>query len=136
MCPISPLTDSHHSRSPSTQKSLVSACPKISVSAPVASTKIPSGVHFLRAGGSWSQAFSPRPCESVLPFSPPRIVPLVHLRLGVHRDLQRLRVVLVLPAAGLDVGEDGGGLREPLERLGLLDPLEPVAQAVEDVAQA
>ena len=76
------------------------------------------------------------PSAWVLPFSPPRVIPLVHLGLGVVGDLQRFRVLLVLPLDRGAIVEDGVGLREFLEGLGLLDSFEPVAQAVEDVLHA
>src|SRR3982751_3753140 len=114
------LTDSPQSFKPSTQKSLVSRDEvKISVKAPVASTRMPSGVHFRFAGGSWSHALAVCPCESVLPFSPPRVVPLVHLRLGVDGDLQGFRIVLILLTGGSHVGEDGVGVLGLLQRFGL-----------------
>src|SRR4051812_13082673 len=135
MWPCWSFTVSHHTFRASAQKSLVSRdFVKISVSAPVASISTPNGVHFVPAGGSWSHAAGVFPSESVRLFPPPRVVPLVDLRLGVDGDLQGLGVVAVLPAGGLDVGEDGVGVLGLLQRLGLLDPLEPVAHPVEDVA--
>src|SRR3954453_7766579 len=135
MWPCRSFTDRHHTFRASAQKSLVSRDRvKITVSAPVASISTPNGVHFVPAGGSWSHAAGVFPSESVRLFPPPRVVPLVDLRLGVDGDLQRLGVVAVLPAGGLDVGEDGVGVLGLLQRLGLLDPLEPVAHPVEDVA--
>src|SRR5262249_46648377 len=83
--------------------------------------------------GSWSHALGSSPSESVRLFPPPRVVPLADLGLGVDGKLQRRRVVLHLLADGLDVGEDGVGLWRVLQRLGLLNPLEPVAHPVEDV---
>src|SRR5262249_27626016 len=47
--------------------------------------------------------------------------------------LQRLRVVLVALVDGSDVIEDGVGLLQLLQRFGLLDASQAVAQAVEDV---
>src|SRR3954449_8002845 len=135
MWPCRSLTDSHHTFKASAQKSLVSRdFVKINVSAPVASISTPNGVHFVPAGGSWSHAPGVFPSESVLLFSPPRVVPLVDLRLGVDGDLQGLGVVAILSAGGAHVGEDGVGLLGLLQRLGLLDPLDPVAHPVEDVA--
>src|SRR4051794_38663891 len=136
MGPYCPFTDSHHSCNPSAQQSLLSRSQKISVSAPVASTRMPRGVHFRFGGGSWSQPWAISPSESVLPFSPPRVVPLVHLGLGVVGDLQRLGVVGVFLLDPVDVGEDGVSLGEFLQGFGLLDAPEPVAHAVEDVPQA
>jgi hypothetical protein len=76
------------------------------------------------------------PSESVLPFSPPRVISFVHLGLGVVGDLQRFRVVPVSLLDPVDVGEDGVGLGEFLQGLGLLDASEAVAHAVEDVPHA
>src|SRR5262249_9709734 len=121
MWPYCPLTNPPHTFNPSAQKPLVSPSPNISVSAPVARIRIPRGVHFRFAGGSWSHALAMPPAESVLPFPPPGVVPLVHLGLGVVGDLQRLGVVLVLLPRRGDVGEDGIGLREFLQGPGLLD---------------
>jgi hypothetical protein len=101
----------------------------------VASTSTPNDAHFLFAGGSWSHALGVSPCESVRLFPPPGVLALVHLRLGVDGNPQRGGVVLDLLPGGLHVNEDGVGLLGLLQRLGLLNPLEPVAQAVEDVAQ-
>src|SRR3954465_12396583 len=99
MWPCRSFTDSHHTFKASIQKSLVSRDDvKINVSAPVASINTPNGVHFVLAGGSWSHALAVWSCESVLPFSPPRVVPLVDLRLGVCGDLQGFRVVAILLA--------------------------------------
>src|SRR3954447_23003933 len=135
MWPCRSFTDRHHTLKASAQKSLVSRDRvKINVSAPVARTSTPKGVHFVPPGGSWSHAAGVSPSESVRLFPPPRVVPLVDLRLGVDGDLQGLGVVAVLPAGGLDVGEDGVGVLGLLQRLGLLDPLEAVAHPVEDVA--
>src|SRR3712207_6184440 len=107
MGPRSSLTESHHSFRASTQKSLVSRDDvKIRVSAPVASTRMPTGVPFRCAGGSWSQPLGSSPSESVRLFSPPAVVPLVHLGVGVRGDLERLRVVALLRAGGGHVGED------------------------------
>src|SRR3954454_17374198 len=100
MGPNDPRTIAHHFCRPSAQKSLVSRVPKISVNAPVASTKMPKGVHFRGAGGSWSRPLGLWPRESVRHFFPPTGVALVDLRLGVHGDLQRLGVALILGAAG------------------------------------
>src|SRR4051795_3268287 len=107
---------------------------KINVSAPVASINTPNGVHFVSAGGSWSHAAGVSPSESVRLFPPPRVVPLVDLRLGVDRDLQGFGVIAILLAGGVHVGEDGVGVLGFLQRLGLLNPLDPVAHPVEDVA--
>src|SRR5947209_1855078 len=135
MWPFRSFTDSHHTLKASAQKSLVSRDRvKINVSAPVASINTPNGVHFVSAGGSWSHAAGVLPSESVRLFPPPRVVPLGDLRLGVDRDLQGLGVVAMLLAGGVHVGEDGVGVLGLLQRLGLLDPLDPVAQPVEDVA--
>src|SRR6516165_5685134 len=136
MWPCRFLTDSHHTFKASAQKSLVSRdWVKINVSAPVASINTPNGVHFVPAGGSWSHAAGVFPSESVLLFPPPRVVPFVDLRLGVDGDLQGFGVVARLLAGGAHVGEDGVGVLDFLQRLGLLNPLDPVAQPVEDVAQ-
>src|SRR3954462_6551052 len=135
MWPCWCFTVSHHTFRAPPQKSLVSRDRvKISVSAPVASISTPNGVHFVPAGGSWSHAAGVFPSESVRLFPPPRVVPLVDLRLRVDGDLQGLGVVARLPAGGVHVGEDSVGLLGLLQRLGLLDPLEPVAHPVEDVA--
>src|SRR3954471_22232350 len=117
MWPCRSFTDSHHAFRASAQKPSVSrGRGKIPVGAPVASINTPNGVHFVPAGGSWSQAAGVFPSESVRLFPPPRVVPLVDLRLGVDRDLQRLGVVAVLPAGGLNVGEDGVGVLGLLQR--------------------
>src|SRR3954464_16046844 len=135
MWPCRSLPDSHHTPKASAQEALVSRDRvKINVSAPVASINTPNGVHFVSAGGSWSHAAGVFPSEAVRLFPPPRVVPLVDLRLGGDRDLQGLGVVAGLLAGGVHVGEDGVGLLGLLQRLGLLDPLDPVAQPVEDVA--
>src|SRR3954451_10395798 len=137
MWPCWSLTDSHQTFKASAQKSLVSRDRvKINVSAPVASINTPNGVHFVSAGGSWSHAPGVFPSESVRLFPPPRVVPLVDLRLGVDGELQGLGVGARLPAGGAHVGEDGVGVLGLLQRLGLLDPLDPVAHPVEDVAHA
>src|SRR5262249_14744946 len=134
--PCSPLTDSHHTRSASTQKSLVSRDDvKISVSAPVASISTPKGVHLALAGGAWSHPLGMPPSQSVRVFPPTAGVALLDLGLGVQGDLQGLGVVLDLLAHRGDVGEDGVGVLGLAQRLGLLDALESVAHAVEDVAQ-
>src|SRR5215471_4387895 len=111
MWPSRSLTDNHHTFKASTQKSLVSRdWVKIKVSAPVASINTPNGVHFVPAGGSWSHAAGVFPWESVRLFPPPRVVPVVDLRLGVDGDLQGFGVVTVLLAGGPPVGEGGGGV--------------------------
>ena len=125
MWPCRSLTDSHHTFKASAQKSLVSRdWVKINVSAPVASINTPNGVHFVPAGGSWSHASGVFPSESVRLFPPPRVVPLVDLRLGVDGDLQGFGVVAILLAGGTHVGEDGVGVLGLLQRLGLLNPLD------------
>src|SRR3954463_11014719 len=135
MWPCRSFTDSHHTFKASAQKSLVSRDRvKINVSAPVASINTPNGVHFVSAGGAWSHAPGVFPSESVRLFPPPRVVPLVDLRLGVDGDLQGFGVVAGLLAGGAHVSEDGVGVLGLLQRLGLLNPLDPVAQPVEDVA--
>src|SRR3954454_22494300 len=94
MWPCRSFTDSHHTFKAPAQKSLVSRDRvKISVSAPVASVNTPNGVHFVPAGGSWSHAPGVFPWESVRLFPPPRVVPLVDLRLDVDGDLQGCGVV-------------------------------------------
>src|SRR3954454_22798589 len=129
MWPCRSFTDRHHILKASAQKSLVSRdFVKINVSAPVASISTPNGVHFVPAGGSWSHAPGVFPSESVRLFPPPRVVALVDLRLGVGGGLQGLGGVAILPAGGMHVGEDGVGLLGLLQRLGLLDSLDPVAQ--------
>src|SRR3954451_15710977 len=125
----------HHTCNPSTQKSLLPAGPNTSVKAPVNNTSTPNGTSFSLAGGSWSQPFSTSPSPSVRVFPPPNEVPHRHLRLGVHRHLQRLGVVPHLLAHRPDVGEDGVGLPGLAQRLALADALEAVVQAVEDVPQ-
>lgn len=111
MCLIRALMLSHHSNNPSAQLSLVSRGQKIIVNAPLASIKMPNGVHFRFGGGSWSSPLGVSPRESLLHFSPPRVFPLVDLRLGVEGDLQRFRVVPVACMRSLDVRKDGVGLR-------------------------
>src|SRR6516164_9586948 len=120
-------TPHHHTRSASTQKSLVSPEPNTSVNAPVNSTSTPNGTHFSLAGGSWSQPFSTFPAPSVRLFPPPHVVPHRHLRLGVDRDCQGPRVVTHLLPHRRHVREDGVGLLGLLQRLALLDALEAVA---------
>src|SRR5947209_1117176 len=127
-------TPRHHTCNASTQKSLVSPEPKTSVNAPVNNTRSPKGTSFSLAGGSWSQPFSTSPSPSVRVFPPPHVIPHRHLGLRVHRDFQRLRVVPHLLPDCLDVGEDGVGLLGLLQRLALLNALEAIIQAVEDVA--
>src|SRR5437764_14156569 len=127
MWPCRSLTDRHHTLKASAQKSLVSRDRvKINVSAPVANINTPNGVHFVPAGGSWSHAAGVIPSESVLLFPPPRVVPLVYLRLGVDGDLQGFGVVAVLLAGGVHVGRDGVGLLGLLPRLGLRYPFDPL----------
>src|SRR6478752_4562457 len=105
MCPCRSFTVSHHALRASAQKSLVSRdLVKITVSAPVASISTPNGVHFVPAGGSWSHAAGVFPSESVRLFPPPRVVPLVDLRLGVDGDLQGLGIVTILLTGGAHVG--------------------------------
>src|ERR1700722_15177321 len=128
-------TARHHAINASTQKSLLPPVPNTSVNAPVSSTSTPKGVTFSCAGGSWSHALSALPSLPVRVFPPSGVVAYRHLRLRVDRDFQRLGVVLHLLADGLDVGEDGVGLRGLLQGLALLDTLEAVVHAVEDVAQ-
>src|SRR5215207_2263306 len=135
MCPYWPRAISHQRTKASTQKSLVSRWPKNKVSAPVASTRMPSGVHLRTGGGSWSQPLGACPRESVRLFPPAGVVALVHLRLGVDGDLQRLRVALDLLSHRGEVGEDGVGVLGLPQGLGLDDALEPVVHAVEDVPQ-
>src|SRR5215217_2149533 len=136
MWPCRSFTDSHHTFKASAQKSLVSRdWVKINVNAPVASINTPNGVHFVSAGGSWSHAAGVSPSESVLLFPPPRVIPFVDLRLGVDGDLQGFGVVAILLAGGAHVGEEGVGVLGLLQRFRLLNPLEAIAHAVEDVAQ-
>src|SRR3954470_13549220 len=134
MWPCRSFTDRHHTFKASAQKSLVSRDRvKTNVNAPVASINTPKGVHFVPAGGSWSHAAGVLPSASVRLFPPPRVVPLADLRLGVDGDLQRLMIVAILATGGLDYVEDGVGVLNLIQRLGLLDPLETVAHPVEDV---
>src|SRR5262245_14114746 len=125
----------HHTCKASTQKSLLPPDPNTSVNAPVHNTSTPNGTNFSLAGGPWPQPFSASPSLPVRLFPPPHIIAHCHLRLGVDRNLQRLRVVAHLLTHRLHVGEDGVGLLGLLQRLALLDPLEAVVQAVEDIAQ-
>jgi hypothetical protein len=111
MCPICALMPSHHRSNPSAQLSLVSHGQKIIVKAPLVSSKMPKGVHFRLEGGSWSRPLGVAPAESLLPFSPPSLFALVDLGLGVEGDRQGFRVVLATLVDGLDVGEDGVGVR-------------------------
>src|SRR3954452_5884354 len=135
MCPSAGRTCCHHSINASTQKSLVSRPPKINVSAPVANTKMPNGVHFRFAGGSWSHALGVWSSASVRLFSPPGVIALAHLRLGVDGRLQRRRIVLDLLTHRLHVGEDRIRLLGLFQRLGLLNPLEAITHPIQDVAQ-
>src|SRR3954465_13564477 len=124
MWPCRSFTDRHHTFKASAQKSLVSRDRvKTNVNAPVASISTPNGVHFVPAGGSWSHAAGVLPSESAPVFPPPRVVPLVDLRLGVDGDLPGLGGVAILAAGDLNVGEDGVGVLGPPQQLGLLDPL-------------
>src|SRR5215213_6758032 len=116
----------HHTCKASTQKSLVSWEPKISVKAPVNSTSTPSGTNFSFAGGSWSQPFATFPARSVRVFPPSAVFAHAHLGLGIDGDFQRLGVALDLAPDRLDVGKDGLGLLGLPERLALLNPLEAV----------
>src|SRR5437763_11665123 len=95
---------------------------------------MPKGTSFRLAGGSWSQPLATSPSEPVRVFPPTDVVAQGHLRLGVHRDLQRRGVVADLVPYRLDVGEDRVGLLSLLQRLALLEPLEAVVHPVEDVA--
>src|SRR6516225_2027869 len=96
MCPRPGPTWVHHIRSASTQASLVSCEPNRSISAPVATVRMPYGTSFALAGGSWSQPLVTSPAESVRVFPPTDVIAQGHLRLGVHGDLQRLGIVLGL----------------------------------------
>src|SRR3954469_16978558 len=95
---------------------------------------MPYGVNFRFAGGSWSHPSGTSPAESVRVFPPTDVVAQGHLRLGVHRDLQRRGIVADLLADRTDVGEDRVGLLGLLQRLALLEPLEAIVHPVEDVA--
>src|SRR4051794_19576617 len=115
MCPSSALTVPHHIRNASTQASLVSREPKISIKAPLATIRMPNGVNFSFAGGSWSQPLAPSPSADVRVFPPADIIPQGDLGLGVHRELQRAGVGAGLLPGRLDVGEDRVGLLDLLQ---------------------
>src|SRR3982750_1559293 len=134
MGPRPPRAWSHHSFKASTQASLVSRAPKISINAPVATVRMPNGTNFAFAGGSWSQPLGTSPALSLRVFPPTDVLAHAHLGLGVHRDLQRLGLVAGLFPHLLDVGEDRVGLLGLLQRLALLNPLEAIVHAIEDVA--
>src|SRR5512142_18999 len=95
---------------------------------------MPNGTSFSFAGGSWSHPFSTSPSESVRVFPPANVLAQGHLGLRVHRDLQRLGLVPGLFPHRLNVGEDRVGLVGLLQRLALLNPLEAVVHAIEDVS--
>src|ERR1044072_6421262 len=134
MCPRPPGTWSHHSFNASTQASLVSRVPNTSIKAPVATIRMPNGTNFAFAGGSWSQPLGTSPSESVRVFPPPDVIAQAHLGLRVHGDFQRLGLRPGLFPDLLDVGEDRVGLLGLLQGLAILDPLEAIVHAVEDVA--
>src|SRR5919112_6464340 len=89
MCPRSTRTRCHHNVNASAQASLVSREPKSSINAPLATIRMPKGTSFTFAGGSWSHPLVTSPSEPVRVFPPADVVAQGHLRLGVHRDLQR-----------------------------------------------
>src|SRR3954449_7675110 len=122
MCPRSALTRPHHIRNASTQASLVSREPKINVNAPLATIRMPKGTNFSFAGGSWSHPLATSPSASVRVFPPADVVAQGHLRLGIHRDLQRTGLPSGLFPHRLDIGEDRVGLVGLLQRLALLEP--------------
>src|ERR1700676_2945020 len=99
MCPRPDRACRHHIWRASTQASLVSLLLKISVNAPVSSTKMPNGTTFSLAGGSWSQPFSATsPAAFVRVFPPKGIIADLNLRLGIHRDFQGFRIAARLLA--------------------------------------
>src|SRR5512142_256728 len=134
MDPRHPRTWSHHSFSASTHASLVSRDANRSINAPVATVRMPNGTSFSFAGGSWSHPFGTFPLASVRVFPPTDVIAHAHLGLGIHRDFQRLRFLAHLLLHLLDVGEDRLSLRGLLQRLALLDALEAIVHAIEDVA--
>src|SRR6202030_263128 len=106
-----------HIRNASTQASLVSCVPKISINAPLATIRMPKGTNFTFAGGSWSHPLATTPSALVRVFPPTHIIAQGYLRLGVHRDLQRPGLSSGLFPHRLDVGEDRIGLLGLLQRL-------------------
>src|SRR5215471_185249 len=134
MGPRPSRTWSHHSFNASTQASLVSRDPNTSINAPVATVRMPNGTSFAFAGGSWSQPFGTLPSASVRVFPPTDVIAQAHLGLRVHRDLQRLGLLPGLFPDLLHVREDRIRLLGLLQRLALLNPLEVVVHAIEDVA--
>src|SRR5512144_609767 len=135
MGPRPSRTWSHHSFNASTQASLVSRDPNTSINAPVATVRMPNGTSFAFAGGSWSQPFGTLPSASVRVFPPADVIAQAHLGLGVHGDRERLGFVAHLFLHLLHVREDRIGLLGLLQRLALLNPLEAIVHAIEDVAQ-
>src|SRR6185437_3433591 len=117
----------------STQKSLVSAEPKIRLSAPLTTIKMPSGTIFCLAGGSWSHPSATLPSSPDRHFPPPHIIADPHLRLGIHGNLQGFRVAAHLLSHRLQVGEDRVGFLGLLQRLALAKSLETKVHPVEDV---
>src|SRR3954451_8786319 len=109
MCPRPGRTWSHHIRNTSAQASLVSCDPNRSINAPVATIRMPNGTSFSFAGGSWSHPRVTSPSEPVRVFPPTDVIAQAHLRLRVHRDLQRLGLAPDLVPHRLDVGEDRVG---------------------------
>src|SRR5271154_7493374 len=107
MCPRPDRACRHHICRASTQASLVSLLPKMTVSAPVSSTKMPNGTTFSLAGGSWSQPFSTTsPAAFVRVFPPQGIIADLDLRFGIHRDFQGFRIAARLRTHAPEVGED------------------------------
>src|SRR3954467_10817575 len=96
MCPRPPRTWSHHICNASTQASLVSRDPNRSINAPVATIRTPNGTDFSFAGGSWSHPLATSPSALVRVFPPTDVIAQGHLRLGIHRDLQRTGLVPAL----------------------------------------
>src|SRR5208283_282104 len=74
------------------------------------------------------------PLASVLVFPPTSVIAQCHLGLGVHGDLQRFGIVPSLLLHPLHVGENRVGLVGLFQRFTLLNPLEAVVHAVEDVS--
>src|SRR5277367_3704946 len=125
MCPRPDWACRHHNWRASTQASLVSLLPKMSVNAPVSSTKTPNGTTFSLAGGSWSQPFSATsPAAFVRVFPPQGIIADGHFRFGIHRDFQGFRIAAHLLAYGPEVGEDRLRVLGFLQRFAFPNPLE------------
>src|SRR5512135_3061121 len=94
---------------------------------------MPNATCFSWAGGSLSHPLVTLPAASVRVFPPASVIAQGHLGLRVHRDLQRLGIVSNLLLHRLHVGEDRVSLLGLLQRLALLNPLEAIVHAIEDV---